>query len=54
MPLFTKCRRLDYELEIGVFLGGPSNELGHPIKINHAEDRVFGFVLLNDWSARDV
>ncbi|CAD8180999.1 unnamed protein product [Paramecium pentaurelia] len=53
-PSFTKCKRLDYELEIGAVIGGASNNLGEPIKVNQAEDRVFGFVILNDWSARDV
>jgi len=35
-------------------MGGPANKLGEPIKVNSAEDRVFGFVILNDWSARDI
>lgn len=53
-PSFTKCKRLDYELEVGAFIGGSANNLGEPINVNQAEDRVFGFVLLNDWSARDI
>jgi fumarylacetoacetase len=48
------CKRLDIELEVGAFLGGPANQLGLPLKVNEAEDRVFGLVLLNDWSARDI
>lgn len=52
-PLFSECKRLDYEAEMGVILG-KSNELGKPIKVNEASDYVFGFVMLNDWSARDI
>jgi fumarylacetoacetase len=52
-PQFVPCRRLDYELELGAFVG-PGNELGEPIPIAQAEDHLFGLVLLNDWSARDV
>ena len=44
---------MDYEVEMGVFVGGTSNELGKPLKINEAYDNIFGFVLLNDWSYRD-
>ena len=52
-PSFGPCKRLDYELEIGAFIGG-GNALGEPIPIDRAEDHLFGLVLLNDWSARDV
>jgi fumarylacetoacetase len=52
-PTFGPSKRLDYELEVGVFIGG-GNELGHPIPINEAEEHAFGFCLVNDWSARDV
>ena len=52
-PGFGPCKRLDYELEIGAFIGG-GNALGEPIPIDRAEDHLFGLVLLNDWSARDV
>jgi len=48
------CRLLDFELEMGFFVGGPANRLGAPLEMNEAEDRIFGFVLCNDWSARDV
>lgn len=51
-PIFTPCRRLDYELELGAFLCKPS-ELGEPISVYQAQDHLFGLVLLNDWSARD-
>jgi len=53
-PQLTTCRILDFELEVGVFLGGPPNPLGHPISLPSARDRMFGLVLLNDWSARDI
>jgi len=45
---------LDFELEVGAFLGGKLNTQGHPIKTSNAENFIFGFVLLNDWSARDI
>lgn len=52
--IFGACRLLDFELEMGVFLGGKGNELGRPVSIEEAEDKIFGLVLLNDWSARDI
>ena len=52
-PLFGSCRALDYELELGALIG-PSNALGEPVSMDEAEDRLFGMVLLNDWSARDI
>ena len=52
-PVFGLSRRLDYELEIGAFLG-PGNELAEPIPIGRAEEHLFGVCLLNDWSARDL
>ena len=52
-PLFATTARLDYELEVGAFLG-PGNLLGEPIPIDAAEDHLFGVCLLNDWSARDI
>lgn len=52
-PEVAPCRRLDYELEVGIFIGG-GNTLGEPIAIDDAESRVFGLCLLNDWSARDI
>lgn len=48
------CRLLDFELEMGFFVGGPPNPLGRPVTMEEAPDRIFGFVLCNDWSARDV
>ena len=52
-PVFGATKSLDYELEMA-FLIGPGNSLGHPIPIDQAADHIFGFVLMNDWSARDV
>jgi fumarylacetoacetase len=52
-PSFGPTRRLDYELELGIFVGMP-NALGEPVPIGRAEEHVFGLVLLNDWTARDV
>jgi fumarylacetoacetase len=53
VPSFGPSRSLDFELELGVWIG-PGNELGHPIPIADAADHIAGFCLLNDWSARDV
>ena len=52
-PDFGPCRYLDYELELGVWIG-PGNALGTPIPIGEARDHIAGFCLLNDWSARDI
>jgi fumarylacetoacetase len=52
-PLQIASRRLDYELEVGAFIG-PGNALGEPIPLDKAEQHVFGICLLNDWSARDI
>jgi fumarylacetoacetase len=52
-PSFGPTRRLDYELELGAFIG-EGNALGEPIPIDDAAAHVFGFVLFNDWTARDV
>jgi fumarylacetoacetase len=52
-PTFGPSRSLDFELETAVFVG-PGNELGRPIPISEADEHLFGMVLLNDWSARDV
>ena len=52
-PLFGPSRRLDYELELGVWIGA-GNALGQPIPIGEAGDHAAGFCLLNDWSARDI
>lgn len=52
-PEFGPSRRLDYEVEIGAFIG-EGNALGAPIPIDDAERHVFGLCLVNDWSARDI
>jgi fumarylacetoacetase len=52
-PVFGECKRLDFELEMGIFVGGKTNKIGHPLKVNEAWNNIFGFVLLNDWSYRD-
>jgi fumarylacetoacetase len=52
-PRFGPSRRLDIELELGVWIG-PGNTLGHPIPIAEAANHIAGFCLLNDWSARDI
>lgn len=52
-PIFQACRRLDYELEMGIFIG-KGNELGTPIPIEEANTHFFGLCILNDWSARDI
>jgi fumarylacetoacetase len=52
-PSFGPAQRMDYELELGVYIG-TGNELGSPVSIDDAESHVFGLCLLNDWSARDI
>ncbi|WP_394234769.1 fumarylacetoacetase [Niallia oryzisoli] len=52
-PVFGPTAQLDFELEMGWFIG-PGNQLGQPIPVDKAEDQVFGMVLVNDWSARDI
>jgi fumarylacetoacetase len=52
-PGFGPCARLDYEVELGVFIG-TGNPLGQRIPLENAEAHVFGLTILNDWSARDL
>jgi fumarylacetoacetase len=52
-PEYGPSRRLDYELELGLWIGS-GNRLGHPIAIDQAADHIAGWCLLNDWSARDI
>lgn len=52
-PVLAPTRRLDFELELGVWIG-PGNRLGAPVSLDDAESHVAGYCLLNDWSARDV
>ncbi|MGB5866220.1 MAG: fumarylacetoacetase [Sulfitobacter sp.] len=53
MPTFGPCKRLDIELELGAIVG-TATELGHPVSVTQADEMLFGYVLLNDWSARDI
>lgn len=53
LPSFLPSNRLDLELELGAVVGQPT-ELGQPLSVAEADDLIFGYVLLNDWSARDV
>ncbi|KAF1816767.1 Fumarylacetoacetase [Eremomyces bilateralis CBS 781.70] len=53
VPIYSACRKLDIELELAAFVC-KSNPLGAPVPIDEAEDAIFGVVLMNDWSARDI
>ncbi|MGB1209625.1 MAG: fumarylacetoacetase, partial [Paracoccaceae bacterium] len=53
MPSFGPCKRLDIELEMGAVVGG-ATPLGQPVSVEQADAMIFGYVLLNDWSARDI
>jgi fumarylacetoacetase len=48
------CRLMDFELEMAFFVGGPSNTMGEAIEMEDADSRIFGAVIMNDWSARDL
>ncbi len=52
-PRFGPCAKLDIELELGAIVGTP-NQLGQPVTAKQAYDNIFGYVLMNDWSARDI
>jgi fumarylacetoacetase len=52
-PVFETSKEMDFELEMGYFVGS-GNELGRPIPIDEAANHIFGLVLVNDWSARDI
>ncbi|XP_035670137.1 fumarylacetoacetase-like [Branchiostoma floridae] len=52
-PTYGPCKLLDIELEMAFFVG-PPNELGQPIPVSKAQDHIFGMVVMNDWSARDI
>ncbi len=52
-PVFAPSARLDYEAEIGFFVGD-GNTLGHPIPVERADEHIFGACIVNDWSARDI
>ena len=53
MPVFGPSKRLDIELEMGAVIGG-ANPMGQPVSVADADTMIFGYVLLNDWSARDI
>jgi fumarylacetoacetase len=53
VPVYAPSRALDYESEIGCFVGA-GNPLGEPVRLDQAEDHLFGLCLVNDWSARDI
>jgi fumarylacetoacetase len=53
VPGFTPSRRFDFELELGAVVGQPSQH-GYPVTVAEADTMIFGYVLLNDWSARDI
>lgn len=53
-PVFGPCRFMDFELEVAFFVGGPPTKLGEPVPVKEAHEHIFGMVLMNDWSARDI
>ena len=53
VPVFGPCQKLDFELELGAFVSR-KNSLGEPVLPAQAEESIFGYVLMNDWSARDI
>merc|ERR1712130_345281 len=53
-PQYGPCKLMDFELEMAFFFGGASNNLGEPIKMEDADKHIFGCVVMNDWSARDI
>ncbi len=66
--IYGPCKLMDFELEVAFFVGGPTNtdkdeqehneqqqqHRGRPLTLSEAQDRIFGYVLMNDWSARDI
>ena len=53
-PVFGPSRLMDFELEMAFFVGGPTPPMGEPISMDRVEDHIFGMVLMNDWSSRDI
>ena len=53
-PVFGPCKLMDFELEMAFFVGGVANKMGDPVPVSSAHERIFGMVLMNDWSARDI
>lgn len=52
--VYGDCKLMDFELEMAFFVGGAPSKAGVPITMDQAEDRIFGLVVMNDWSARDI
>lgn len=50
MPTFCPSKLVDFELEMAFFVGGPPTKLGETVSIERAAERIFGMVLMNDWS----
>lgn len=53
-PVFGPCKLMDFELEMAFFVGGEANSLGDTIPVERAHEHIFGMVVMNDWSARDI
>jgi len=53
-PVYGPARLMDFELEMAFFVGGACAELGTPLNIKDADEHIFGMVVMNDWSARDI
>lgn len=53
IPTESLCQKLDFEVEFAAFIGR-GNKMGSRIDVNEAEDHIFGVVMMNDWSARDI
>lgn len=53
-PIFGPSRLMDFELELAFFIGGPPTDLGSPVPISKAQEHIFGFVLMNDWSGEII
>merc|ERR1719350_1728632 len=51
---YGPCKLLDFELEMSFFVGGQPPELGRPLTMAEAKEHIFGYVVMNDWSARDI
>ena len=54
VPTFGPCKKMDFELEMAFFVGGQATNLGEPLSIQKTQEHIFGMVLMNDWSARDI
>jgi len=52
--VFGPSKLMDFELEMAFFVGGPTPPMGVPISMDNVEDHIFGMVLMNDWSSRDI